>query len=212
MKRTLLFSLAAHLVFLVGLALIPGRPIAPAEYLKVYRVKLLRAKDVPAPARARVSRRGAPAMKETRSAPAKSTPRRRPTRTLPDRRPPAEKRPTKETSDAVDAPAQRSVVTPSTIRLDAESFPFPEYLQALVDTMQAKWRLPSGIGGAGRATVYFRILRHGSIRRPVVEVGSGARAFDRSVLDAVLRSDPFSPLPEGFQGEYLGIHFSFERE
>ena len=210
MKRTLLFSLAAHLAFLGGLALIPGRPIAPAEYLKVYRVKLLQTKDVPAPARARVSRRGAPAMKETRSAPAKSTAQRRPTRTLPDRRPSTDKRSPR--SDAADVSVQRSVVTPSTIRLDAEDFPFPEYLQALVDTMQAKWRLPSGIGGSGRATVHFQILRHGSIRRPVVEYGSGARVFDRSVLDAVLRSDPFSPLPEGFQGEYLGVHFSFERE
>jgi len=151
-------------------------------------------------------------MKATQSAPAKSTARRRPTRTVPTRRPSAEKKPPQKTSDAVDAPAQRSVVTPKAIRLDAESFPFPEYLQALVDTMQAKWRLPSGVGGSGRATVYFRILRHGSIRRPVVEAGSGARAFDRSVLDAVLRSDPFVPLPEGFRGEYLGVHFSFERE
>ena len=213
MKGMLLFSLVGHLAFLGGVALVSGRAVAPREYRKVYRVKLVRAEAVPTKTSTRTSRRGTPPMRAKPVPPPKPKMRSRPTKTVPDRRKPSKKAPQDKRSDVTDAPAQRSVQTTGPVRLDAESFPFPEYLQALVDTIQTKWRLPSDVvEGSGRATVYFRILRHGSIRRAIVEAGSGARTFDRSALDAVFATDPFLPLPEGFQGEYLGVHFSFERE
>jgi hypothetical protein len=34
--------------------------------------------------------------------------------------------------------------------------------------------------------------------------------FDHSALRAVMVSDPLPPLPLGFTGEDLGVHFGFE--
>ena len=39
---------------------------------------------------------------------------------------------------------------------------------------------------------------------------SGYEFFDRSALRAILISDPLPPLPVGYTGSDLGVHFGFE--
>ena len=61
-----------------------------------------------------------------------------------------------------------------------------------------------------RCVVYFRVFRNGRISSIRVEEPSGAAYFDRAALRAVTLSDPLPPLPLGFPGSDLGIHFGFE--
>ena len=42
--------------------------------------------------------------------------------------------------------------------------------------------------------------------------GSGFEFFDSSALRAVMLSDPMPPLPFGYNGDDLGVHFGFEYE
>ncbi|MCJ7496825.1 MAG: cell envelope integrity protein TolA [candidate division Zixibacteria bacterium] len=61
-----------------------------------------------------------------------------------------------------------------------------------------------------RATVYFIIQKNGKIVESKIETSSGITIFDQSALRAVLSSDPLPPLPQGYKGEWLGIHLEFE--
>ncbi|MBI2952399.1 TonB family protein [bacterium] len=88
-------------------------------------------------------------------------------------------------------------------------FPYPGYLDSLVTRIQDHWEEPLAQGSL-KATVFFRILRDGTITDFRVDAPSGSLPFDRSVLDAVIRANPLSPLPEGFRGENLGVYFDFE--
>jgi TonB family protein len=63
-----------------------------------------------------------------------------------------------------------------------------------------------------RAVVYFRVGRGGEISGLRIETPSGQELFDGSSLRAVTLSDPLPPLPLGFPGGDLGIHFGFEWE
>lgn len=91
-------------------------------------------------------------------------------------------------------------------------FPYPGYLDSLVTRIEEHWEEPLVPPSQGtlKATVFFRILRDGTITDFRVESPSGLIPFDRSALEAVIRASPLSPLPEGFRGDHLGVYFDFE--
>ena len=72
------------------------------------------------------------------------------------------------------------------------------------------WTPPSGGAQGAKTVVYFKISRDGSISGPRVEQGSGVEFFDQGALRAVMISDPLPPLPLGWSGSQLGVHFGFE--
>jgi len=161
----------------------------------------------PPPTRATVK---APELEREEGTGVKVTPER------PKRTPPAEK-PVPERPK--DAPA---VVLPSApmgrpglsgdVAVDAGNFEFSYYLLLIRNRIAASWTPPSGLAGGQpvRAVVFFRILRDGTLRDVRLESASVAEFFDRSALRAVAISDPMPPLPEGFTGATLGVHFGFE--
>jgi TonB family protein len=57
--------------------------------------------------------------------------------------------------------------------------------------------------------IYFRIAKDGNLDRVRVEIPSGNAAMDESARMAVLRSAPLQRLPEGYEGQYLGVRFWF---
>lgn len=87
------------------------------------------------------------------------------------------------------------------------TFPFPWYLQYVQDTLTNNWSRMSS--AQGRVGVYFRILRDGRVDRLRVETSSGNSALDQSAELAVKRVNRFNPLPEGFEGDSLGVRFWF---
>ena len=101
------------------------------------------------------------------------------------------------------------------VSVDSGNFEFTYYLMLVRNQVASRWAPPSGLSTGGnpvRAVVYFRVGRGGEITGIRLETGSGLEFFDRSALRAVTVSDPLPPLPLGFAGGELGIHFGFDWE
>ena len=86
-------------------------------------------------------------------------------------------------------------------------FPYVWYLQQVQTRITTNWNRVSNT--QGRVQIYFRIAKDGSLDRVRVEIPSGNAALDESARMAVLRSAPLQRLPEGFEGQYLGVRFWF---
>ena len=100
----------------------------------------------------------------------------------------------------------------ASLSVDAASFPFTYYLRAVERKISANWDpVVHGLPEGDKKTVViaFRILRDGSVQKPIVEKSSGMSYLDQSALRAVVRSTPMPPLPETFPDDSLGIHFGF---
>jgi TonB family protein len=99
------------------------------------------------------------------------------------------------------------------VGVDDANFEFTYYLIALRNKIGQNWSAAGSAAPAGqpvRAVVYFRIKRDGGVAEARVEQSSGIAFFDQSALRAVMISSPVPPLPLGFTGPTLGVHFAFE--
>jgi outer membrane biosynthesis protein TonB len=99
------------------------------------------------------------------------------------------------------------------VAVDAGNFEFTYYLVLVRNRITDNWSPPSGLATRGqrvRAVVYFRIARDGEVTATRMEAVSGAEFFDHSTLRAVQLSSPMAPLPLGYSGADLGVHFVFE--
>ena len=99
------------------------------------------------------------------------------------------------------------------VAVDAGNFEFTYYLLLVRNRVAENWSPPVGLvlrGQPVRAVVHFRIERGGEVGEAALETASGVDFFDRSALRAVLVSTPMPPLPLGFTGADLGVHFGFE--
>jgi TonB family protein len=98
------------------------------------------------------------------------------------------------------------------VSVEAGNFEFTYYLLLVRNQVARNWTPPAGlaVGRATRAVVYFRVRRGGELSAVRLESSSGIEFFDRSALRAVVLCDPLPPLPLGFPGPDLGIHFGFE--
>jgi TonB family protein len=86
-------------------------------------------------------------------------------------------------------------------------FPYTWYLQQVQTRITTNWNRVSS--SQGRVQIYFRIAKDGSLDRVRVEIPSGNAAMDESARMAVLRSTPLQRLPDGYEGQYLGVRFWF---
>lgn len=96
------------------------------------------------------------------------------------------------------------------VAVDASNFEFAYYLQQVRVLIARNWTPQPGLLPGTRTEVYFRVSRDGSITAPVVERSSGNDYFDQSARRAVLVTGHLPPLPLGWAGSDLGIHFGFE--
>jgi len=98
------------------------------------------------------------------------------------------------------------------ITVDSQDFRFAYYLEVLRERISYNWAPPPifGVTSEVTATVYFKIARDGSITAEEVEKTSKHELFDRSAVRAVRLADPLPPLPAGFKGKWLGVHFEFQ--
>jgi TonB family protein len=92
-------------------------------------------------------------------------------------------------------------------------FPYQFYLQMISDKITANWfqsLVDPGVGGLLQTQVYFRIYKNGQISDIKIDVSSGVESFDLSARRAIQTSAPFAPLPNEYDGQYLGITLVFE--
>jgi TonB family protein len=144
-----------------------------------------------------------------------------PLTTSAERRPAAAPARSENPSPAVEA---RSAVRPvplgrpdgspagvASLALDVSNFPFTWYLQQVQRKVTEKWVQPNQTTGPGlRVVVLFEIARDGQVTNSKVEQTSGNSWYDQSALRAVVEANPFPPLPEGFPGKSLRVHFGFD--
>ena len=93
------------------------------------------------------------------------------------------------------------------------NFPFQFYLQMISDKITANWfqsLVDPGVGGMLQTEVYFRIYKNGQISDVRINASSGVESFDLSARRAIEASKPFAPLPNEYDGQYLGITLVFE--
>jgi outer membrane biosynthesis protein TonB len=99
------------------------------------------------------------------------------------------------------------------VAVDASNFEFTYYLLLVRNRVSQAWSPPTGLVTRGqpvRAVVYFRIHRDGEVSATRLESVSGVEFFDHSALRSVMLSAPMPPLPLGYAGSELGVHFGFE--
>ena len=96
------------------------------------------------------------------------------------------------------------------VAVDDASFEFAYYLQIVRAQIARNWTPPAGSTAGTRVEVYFRVSRAGEISGLRVETGSGNDIFDDSAIRAVTITEQLPPLPLGYAGADLGIHFGFE--
>jgi protein TonB len=126
---------------------------------------------------------------------------------------PKEEPPTPPTAAALPYAPVGNAGLKGQITLDASDFEFTYYLLLVRNRIAQNWTPPAGMVSSGQpvhAVVYFRIGRGGDLSGIRVETPSGADFFDRSAQRAVSISDPMPPLPLGYSGGDLGVHFGFE--
>ena len=138
----------------------------------------------------------------------------KPVQEEPKQREPAKTEPasrqTKEAPEAQkpDPPAGST----SSVRVDDEDFRFAYYLEIIKERVSFNWSPPPVSGGRNvMCTVYFKIMRDGKVSGVKIEQPSGFDLFDKSALRAVNLSGPLPPLPAGFEGRWLGVHFEFQQ-
>ena len=137
--------------------------------------------------------------------------------------PPPRKKPVEKPKVKEPEPSPTSTVLPAApagpaglsgeVAVDAGNFEFTYYLLLVRNRVTQNWSPPTGLVTGGqpvRAVVYFRINRDGEVSATRMESASGVEFFDRSALRAAVLSAPMPPLPLGYAGSELGVHFGFE--
>jgi TonB family protein len=92
---------------------------------------------------------------------------------------------------------------------DTNDFKYPYYTNQIRRKVAAQWRWAESYGGL-RVLLYFKINRDGSVGNILVKESSGNEDYDKNVLYTIRRASPFLELPEGYEGESLGVFFEFK--
>ena len=216
MRGSVLGSGVVHLVLLVVLLVVraPVSMIVPGP--DVVQVALLDPSAMPAPQPApppppepREQEKIAPVEEEG----VKLEPK-KPPKPKAEEKPVEKPRPATPSAALPSAPAGAAGLK-GEVSVDGGDFEFTYYLVLVRNKIASNWAPPAGLATSGnpvRSVVYFKIQRNGNLSAVRMETGSGIEFFDRSTERAVVLSNPLPPLPLGFGGSELGVHFGFEWE
>lgn len=80
------------------------------------------------------------------------------------------------------------------------------YADEMVRRIKLHWDIPklAELGWKGKLTIHFNIRLDGSVEGATIVAGSGIPPFDYAALQAILRSNPFKPLPKDLIKEVPG--------
>jgi protein TonB len=220
-KGPLVISAIAHAVLFAAI-IIPAYQGRGADTLDVINVSLVGGGGGPGPG-AQAAAKAAPAVKEAET-PKETAP------TKMDYKPPKQTTPKKDkasstaksgskSGDAAKSTSGRGgsgtgsgTGAGSGIKVDDRDFRFAYYLEVIRERIGYNWSPPALYGAKSdvAATVYFKIGRDGSLSDEEIEKSSNQEIFDRAALRAIKLADPLPPLPAGFRGKNLGVHFEFQ--
>jgi protein TonB len=129
---------------------------------------------------------------------------------IPDSIPPPEIPSAPEETIKVFEDEQKAIRSPDSGFFDTKGFPLGEYTNLIVERIKGKWFIPSNLRNSqGNTTVIFYIDRDGHFMNARIVMSSGSNSLDLAALNAVIESNPFPPLPDGFPGDHVGAKFIF---
>ena len=103
---------------------------------------------------------------------------------------------------------QKAIHSPDSGVFDTKGFPLGEYVNIIKERIKGNWFIPSNLQNfQGHTTIIFYIDKTGRYANARIVTKSGSNSFDSAALMAVIGSDPFPPLPEGFPGNHIGAKF-----
>jgi len=103
---------------------------------------------------------------------------------------------------------QKAIHSPDSGVFDTKGFPLGEYVNIIKERIKGNWFIPSNLQSfQGHTTIVFYIDKDGRYANARIVTKSGSNSFDNAALMAVITSDPFPPLPEGFPGNHIGAKF-----
>jgi TonB family protein len=90
---------------------------------------------------------------------------------------------------------------------------FKPYLVQVLTAVRRNWLtvIPESahMGRRGQVLIQFIIDRRGAVPKLVIASPSGIEAFDRAAVAGVSMSNPFPPLPPGYQGDQIRLQLAF---
>jgi protein TonB len=95
------------------------------------------------------------------------------------------------------------------LSFDAKNFNYPYYSEQIIRKIWGQWRWDGNYGKL-RVLVYFKIRRNGTVYDISVRESSGIGEYDKHALDTICRAAPFPDLPDGYEGDLLGVFFEFK--
>ncbi len=80
------------------------------------------------------------------------------------------------------------------------------YADEMVRRIKLHWDIPklAELGWKGKLTIHFDIRVDGSVANPTLVSGSGIPPFDFAAMQAIVKSNPFKPLPKDLLKEVPG--------
>jgi protein TonB len=95
------------------------------------------------------------------------------------------------------------------LSFDTKNFKYSYYTGQIIRKIWGQWRW-GGNYGKLRVLVYFKICRNGTVHDVSVRESSGSGEYDKYALDTICRAAPFPDLPDGYEGDSLGVFFEFK--
>ncbi len=90
------------------------------------------------------------------------------------------------------------------------NIPYSYYFGILLQKISENWNYTHLHKDTLRTTIYFVILKDGSLQDIRIEKTSGDLIFDQSALRAVILTKRVPPLPEEMNMEFLRVYLEFE--
>lgn len=199
-------SVALHAVVGLGLVLYQGGGHPEAREQTTYRVQL----RAPAAEEAPVRQKPQPAQQaEEEQEPPPPTPSEAP---KPEVKEPTqtEEQPTLPSTEP--AKAEEEGTDAGNVQIEGKAFPFPDYLNNIVNQIRRHWRPPTGKDHL-RAELSFVIRRDGSVTDIEWIQRSGNLSFDleaRGAIETAGRRKAFGPLPDAYPRDRLRVSFYFD--
>jgi len=93
---------------------------------------------------------------------------------------------------------------------ETQGFPLEEYASRIRELVYSNWYIPSNLRDSdGFTTIIFYIDRNGHNFDARIVDSSGNRSLNITALTAIMKSDPFPPLPDGYPGKHIGVKYIF---
>ncbi len=93
--------------------------------------------------------------------------------------------------------------------IDIPDFKYDYYLGLIRNKVDSRWSQPITYAQIKQTLIEFTINRNGGVDNAVVAESSGDYYFDQTALRAVSLSDPFPPLPRGYNENFLKVRYRF---